>query len=119
VIEKQPVEENLVGILQRSQVDVAFQRILFSLKCAISTDHLLIESFGVRRQKPVQAKLGSLVIGKRRTLVQGLVAQQVYASQGWLHIVHFSNRVRTALTPGTAAYPESVQWFPRIIPNTA
>ena len=61
VVEKKPVKEDLVGVLQSPQVDVPFEVVVFSLVGLVSAHDLLLKRLDLRRKKTVQAKLDALV----------------------------------------------------------
>ena len=56
VIEQQPVEEHLVGVLEGAQVDVPLEVVVLAPVGLVGPDHLLVERLDVRRQQPVQAQ---------------------------------------------------------------
>ena len=62
VVEKKPVKEDLVRVLQGAQVDMPLQVVVFSLVGLISADDLLIKRLDLRRKKPVQAKFRALLL---------------------------------------------------------
>ena len=69
VVEEQPVEEDLVRVLERAQVDVPLEVVGLSRVRFVSARHLLVERFDVRRQEALQSEVASLVLGERRALV--------------------------------------------------
>ena len=71
VVQQQPVEQHFVVVLQGTQADVAAQIGIVGAIGLIGPSHLLIQSFHLRGQQPVQAESASLFVGKRRTFVQG------------------------------------------------
>ena len=82
VVEKKPVKEDLVGVLQGAQVDVPLQVVVFSLVSLISAHDLLVQRLDLRRQKPVQAKLGALRVAERRTFVQQRAIEEIHPARG-------------------------------------
>jgi len=50
VVEKEPVKQDLVCVLEGSQVNMPFQVIRFSLKGFVCPSHLLIKSLYLRRK---------------------------------------------------------------------
>ena len=53
MVEKESVKEDLVGVLQSSQVDMPLKIIVFFLKSLVRADHLLVKGFYLRRKKPL------------------------------------------------------------------
>ncbi len=51
VIEQQPVEEHLVGVLEVAQIHVAPKVVRLTPVGLVGPDHLLVERFDVRRQQ--------------------------------------------------------------------
>jgi hypothetical protein len=61
MIQHQPVEEHLVGVLQAPQVDMALQVLGFPLISLVSAGDLAIEILDVGRQETKKPKLQALV----------------------------------------------------------
>ena len=80
VVEQEPVEEDLVGVLQRAQVDVPLQVVVLALVGLVGAGHLLVQALDLRRQQPVQAELAPLVLRERRALVQDRAVEEVDAT---------------------------------------
>jgi len=57
VVDEESVKEDLVGVLQSSQVDMSLEIIVFFLKSLVSTDGLLIKGFYVWRQKALLGQI--------------------------------------------------------------
>jgi hypothetical protein len=94
VLEQQPVEEHLVGVLQGTQVDVPLQVVALPLVGTIGPAHLLGEGFQLGREEPVEAEPDPLLLGEGGALVEQLVVQQVHSGQ--LVGCHVSDLRRTS-----------------------
>ncbi len=77
VVDEESVKENLVGVLQSSQVDMSLEITVFLLKSFISADHLLVKGFYVRRQQPAQAKFSPLLLRESGAFVQQRSVQKI------------------------------------------
>jgi hypothetical protein len=77
VVDEESVKENLVGVLQSSQVDMSLEIIVFSLKSLVSADGLLVKGFYLWRQKPLQAKSCPLLLRESGTFVQQRSVQEI------------------------------------------
>jgi hypothetical protein len=106
VAEEEPVEEDLVSILQSAQIDMPLKVIVLPLVGLIRPDALLIEALDVRRQKPMQAELASFVLGERRAFVQHWAVQEVHPARDiWpprLRYRRLLRRRRSALLPSSS-----------------
>jgi hypothetical protein len=78
VVEKKFVKEDLVGVLQSTQINVPLQVIVFLLVGFVSADNLLLKALDVRREKSVQAKLASLPSRESRTFVHSLAVEEIH-----------------------------------------
>ena len=81
VVEKKPVKEDLVCVLQSPQVDMPLQVVVFPLVGLISAHDLLIKRLDLRRKKTVQAKLGALRVAERRTFVQQRAIEEIHPAR--------------------------------------
>ena len=70
VIEKESIKKNFVCILERSQINVPFQVIWFSLESFIGAERLLIKCLCLRRKQAIETKLRALMGAERRAFVQ-------------------------------------------------
>ena len=62
VVEQQPVEEHLVGVLQVAQVDVPLEVVVLPPVGLVGADHLLVQRLDLRRQQAVQAEAPALLL---------------------------------------------------------
>ena len=81
MIQQEPIKQHLVGILQRTQVDVAFEVVIFSLICLVGADDLFVQRLDKRRQKAEQAQASPLLGSERRTFVEHRLGNQFFAMQ--------------------------------------
>ena len=70
VIEQEPVEENLVGVLQSAQLDVALQVVVLAVTGLVGANHLVVEGLDMGRQAPVQAEAAPFLLLERGALVE-------------------------------------------------
>ena len=70
MVEQEPVEEHLVGVLEVAQVDVPREVVGLAPVGLVGADDLLVERLDVRRQEPLEAEAPALVLGERRALVE-------------------------------------------------
>ena len=77
VVEEEAVEEDLVGVLERPQVDVSSQVGLVCPERLIRPAALLVERLDYRRQQSVQPERLALGLGERGALVQERSLEQV------------------------------------------
>ena len=82
MVEKKPVEEDLVRVLQGAQVDVAFQVVVFSSVGFIGPHDLLVKRLYLRRQEPVQRERCALRVAERYTLVQQRAIEEIHPARG-------------------------------------
>ena len=78
VIRRRLIEEDLVVVLQRAQIDVSLQIVVFSLVSFIGTDDLLFQRLYERREQSVQTKLAALFFGERCPLAQQWSVEKVH-----------------------------------------
>jgi hypothetical protein len=71
VVQEQPVEEHLVGVLQGTQVDVPLQVVVLVPEGLVGAHYLPVQALDVGRQEPVQAEPAPLLLGERGALVPG------------------------------------------------
>ena len=71
VVEEEPVEEDLVGVLQGAQVDVPLEVVVLAPVGLVRADHLLVQALDLRRQEAVQAEPDPLVLRERRAPCSG------------------------------------------------
>ena len=55
VVEEEPVEQDLVRVLERPQVDVALEVVGLATERLVRPHDLLVESLHLRREEPVKA----------------------------------------------------------------
>jgi len=65
VIEEQAIEEDLVGVLERAQVNMTLEVFVLSLVGLVCARCLAVETLDLRRQKSVQAQGGTFLIRER------------------------------------------------------
>src|ERR1700757_2227241 len=92
VVEKKPVEEDLVRVLQRTQVNVPLQVVSFSFVRLIGADDLFIKLFYLGWKKPVQAKFRTLIACKGCALVQNLPIEEIHAQRNIRPTFSFDGR---------------------------
>jgi hypothetical protein len=56
VVEKEPVKEHLIRVLQSPQIDVPLEVVVLSLVSLVSAHDLLFQCFYMGRKKPEQTK---------------------------------------------------------------
>src|SRR5262249_39644574 len=81
VLEKKAIEENLVVVLQRAQIDVPLQIVILSRIRLICAYDLLLQGFHVWRKQSVQTKLSSLIVSERCAFVQQWRVEQIHSTR--------------------------------------
>jgi hypothetical protein len=81
VIQEKPVKKDLVGILERAQIDVSLQVVVLSLVGLVSADDLLFKALDVRREEAVQAKLASFLVRESCAFVQPLAVEEIHPAR--------------------------------------
>src|SRR5262249_7302389 len=66
----QPVEEHLVRVLERAQIDVPLEVFVLAPIRLVGAHDLLVERLDVRRKKPEQSEITPFLLGERRPFVQ-------------------------------------------------
>ena len=79
--EKEPIEEDFIGVLQLAEIDVAFEVVRFAREGLIGTDALVIKGFDNRRKKTVEAETLALVFGEGGAFVQGRIVEEIHAAK--------------------------------------
>ena len=74
VVEQQPIEQHLVGVLEGAQVDVPLEVVVCSGRPG-SCGRLLVQVLDPGRQQPVQTQSVPFVLGERRALVRQRIVQ--------------------------------------------
>jgi hypothetical protein len=64
MVEEQPVEEHLVGVLERAEIDVLVERRRARLEGFVRAGGLLFERLDLRRAAGRQAELASFLLGE-------------------------------------------------------
>ena len=80
MVEEEPVEEDLVGVLQRAQVDVPLQVVVFAPVGLVGSHRLLVQALDLRRQQAVQAELVPLVLRERSAFVPDRAVEEIDAT---------------------------------------
>src|SRR5262245_26358695 len=81
VLEKKAIEENLVVVLQRPQIDVPLQIVILSSIRFIRAHDLLLERFHVRGKQAVKTKLRALFFSERCSFVQQWRVEQIHSAR--------------------------------------
>src|SRR6185436_13843600 len=103
VLAEQPVERGLVAILQRHQVDVAFEVGRLLAIVAVDARELHLGRGHARRQQSVQAELAALVLGERAALVEEGLVEQCAASEWSLQVLLAATGVAADFEEGVHA----------------
>ena len=82
MVDDESVKEDLVSVLQSTQINMSLEIIVLFLEGLVSTDGLLIKGFYVWRQKPLQAKFCAFLLGKCRALIQGRSVEEICRKMG-------------------------------------
>src|SRR5262249_45283864 len=115
VVEEQPVEEHLVRVLERAQVDVPLEVFVLAPIRLVGARHLLVERLDVRRKKPEQSEITPFLLAERRPFVQDREVEKRHASRagGLVHgrsrqfeitvsVTSFSSPAKTILVIASA-----------------
>jgi hypothetical protein len=81
VLEKKAIKEDLVVILQSTQIDVTLQIVVFSAVGLISAHDLFLQCFDVRRKQSVETKLLTLSFAERGAFVQQWRIEQIHSAR--------------------------------------
>ena len=80
ILNKEAIEEGLVAVLQRSEADVALERVLLSADLDQLHGDLLLEGQDRRREEPVEAEEAALLTAEGGVLIQRWPAEQRLAA---------------------------------------
>ena len=81
MVEKKAVEENLVGVLELAEIDVALEVVRFQGKGLIGADDLVVERLDYGRKKGVEAKVLALGFREGGAFVQSGIVEEIHAAK--------------------------------------
>ena len=81
VVEEEPIEEDFVRVLQRTQVDVTFEVVAFALIRLVRACGLLVERFDRWWQEAIETEVRPFLVRKCRTGVDSRIGQELVAGQ--------------------------------------
>src|SRR5208282_6474779 len=82
---QQAVEQNLVRVLQRAEIDVTLEIIRFVAIRLIGAHRLLAQRFDLRRQQAMKTERGPLFVGERGAFVEDGCIEELRAAKAQMN----------------------------------